>query len=230
MPARNRNIPRSLFRIIDGTVEVRTTASKQFKFSGLRCGVQSLTFSSVRFTIRGYNVRSITPLAPLDTFITTKDVVVAANPQGTPEVITGLPANTAALGTFTGITGSNVARIASSFTPVGADTQLLGNFEYRVPVIGSTVQLAAFADIGTAFNLRSNSDQFSKAIFLMISLSGHSWIYPGPRSPIGAAAANLSAIAACNADTSLAVGGITTKSGLVMRAIDWLQRRRWITP
>jgi outer membrane protein insertion porin family len=113
-----------------------------------------------------------------------------------------------------------VARISNSFTPIGADTQVLGNFEYRIPVVGNTVQLAGFADIGTAFNLRSKSDQFFQSNFLddqpFLATVGS---IPCPRSPIGVAAANLSAIAACNADTSLAVVGITTLNpGLVMRA------------
>jgi outer membrane protein insertion porin family len=212
------------FRIIAGTVGSFATTDKVSSANSLAfvdgIPIFERYFLGDEFTIRGYNVRSITPLAPLDTFITTKNVVVAANPTGTPNPITGLPPTVNALGTFTGITGSNVARIASSFTPIGADTQLLGNFEYRIPVIGSTVQLAAFADIGTAFNLRSNTDQFFQSNFLddQPFLSTIRSI-PCPRSPIGAAATNLSAIAACNTDTSLAVVGITTLNpGLVMRA------------
>jgi outer membrane protein insertion porin family len=211
------------FRIIAGTVGSFATTAKVENANSLAFvdGVPIFEryFLGDEFTIRGYNVRSISPLAPLDTFITSKNVVVAANPTGTPEVITGLPANTVAVGTFTGVTGSNMARIASSFTPIGADTQVLGNFEYRIPVIGSTVQLAAFADVGTAFNLRSDNDQFFNSNFLddQPFLSTIRSI-PCARSPLGAAASNLSAIAACNADTDLAVVGITTLNpGLVMR-------------
>ena len=212
------------FRIIAGTVGSFATTSKVRDANSLAfvdgIPIFERYFLGDEFTIRGYNVRSISPLAPIDTFITTKDVVVAANPSGTPQEITGLPATTTAVGTFTGLTGSNVARIASSFNPIGADSQVLGNFEYRIPVVGSTVQLAAFADIGTAFNLRSNSDQFFQSNFLDDQpFLGTVGSIPCPRSPIGAAAANLSAIAACNADTDLAVVGITTLNpGLVMRA------------
>ncbi|HET6863287.1 MAG TPA: BamA/TamA family outer membrane protein, partial [Pyrinomonadaceae bacterium] len=111
------------------------------------------------FTIRGYNVRSISPVAPLDTFISSQNVVAASNATGTPLVIPGLPASIASLGTFTGATGSNVAQLQRSFTSVGGDTQLLGNFEYRIPIISDMVSLAAFADIGSAFNIRSGKDQ-----------------------------------------------------------------------
>jgi outer membrane protein insertion porin family len=212
------------FRIIAGTVGSFATTAKVNSSNSLAfvdgIPIFERYFLGDEFTIRGYNVRSITPLAPLDTYITTKEVVVAANPTGTPSPITGLPATTTALGTFTGVTGSNVARISNSFTPIGADTQVLGNFEYRIPVVGNTVQLAGFADIGTAFNLRSKSDQFFQSNFLddqpFLATVGS---IRCPRSPIGVAAANLSAIAACNADTSLAVVGITTLNpGLVMRA------------
>jgi outer membrane protein insertion porin family len=53
-----------------------------------------------------------------------------------------------------------------SFTSIGGDTQVLANLEYRIPIIGDTVSLAAFADIGTAFNLRSKSDQSFSSEFL----------------------------------------------------------------
>jgi outer membrane protein insertion porin family len=213
------------FRILAGTVGSFATSSKVRSSNSLAFvdGVPIFErfFMGDEFTIRGYNVRSISPLAPLDTYITTKEVVVAANPQGTPDPIAGVPASTAIVGTFTGLTGSNVAKIASSFTPIGADTQILGNFEYRIPVIGNTVQLAAFADIGTAFNLRGKADQFFKSNFLddqpfLGTVGG----IRCPRSPTGFAQANLSAIAACNADTDLAVVdilGLTGNTGLVMQ-------------
>jgi outer membrane protein insertion porin family len=47
---------------------------------------------------------------------------------------------------------------SNSFTPIGGDTQLLGNFEYRIPIFGP-VSAAAYADIGSSFNLRKGRDQ-----------------------------------------------------------------------
>jgi outer membrane protein insertion porin family len=72
----------------------------------------------------------------------------------------------AGIGVFTGVSGSNVAALPRSFTSVGGDTQILGNFEYRIPIIGETVSIAGFADIGSAFNLRSKSDQSFSSNFL----------------------------------------------------------------
>ena len=210
------------FRLIAGTVGSFATSSKVRNSNSLAFvdGVPIFErfFLGDEYTIRGYNVRSITPYAPIETFITSKNVVVAANASGTPDVIVGLPASAAAVGTFTGLTGSNVARISNSFTPIGADTELLGNFEYRIPVVGNTVQLAAFADIGTAFNLRTKKDQFFNSNFLddQPFLSSVGFVQCA-RAPGGIAAANLSALAACNANTDLAIvsGGLGVP-GLVL--------------
>ena len=210
------------FRLIAGTVGSFATSSKVRNSNSLAFvdGVPIFErfFLGDEYTIRGYNVRSITPYAPIETFITTRNVVVAANPSGTPDVILGLPPSAAAVGTFTGVTGSNVARISSSFTPIGADTELLGNFEYRIPVVGNTVQIAAFADIGTAFNLRTKKDQFFNSNFLddQPFLSSVGFVQCA-RAPGGIAAANLSALAACNANTDLAiVSGAFGIPGLVL--------------
>ena len=50
-------------------------------------------FLGDEFSIRGYNVRSISPLAPLDTFITSQNVVIASNPAGTPTPVPGRSVN-----------------------------------------------------------------------------------------------------------------------------------------
>jgi outer membrane protein insertion porin family len=212
------------FRIIAGTVGSFATSAKVRESNSLAfvdgIPIFERFFLGDEFTIRGYNVRSITPLAPLETFITSKDVVVASNSTGTPVAVAGVPATAANVGIFTGISGNNVARLSNSFTPVGADTQLLGNFEYRIPVIGNTVGLAAFADIGTGFNLRSKNDQFFNSNFLsddpfLRTIGFVRCVRPGSS---GIAAASLSSLAACNANTDLALAtnrfGVP---GLVMR-------------
>jgi outer membrane protein insertion porin family len=48
---------------------------------------------------------------------------------------------------------------------VGADTEVLLNFEYRIPIIGP-VQFVPFLDVGSAFNLRKYGDQFIRTGFL----------------------------------------------------------------
>jgi outer membrane protein insertion porin family len=129
-------------------------------------------------------------------------------------VVANLPASLANVGVFTGIGGTNTAQLPRSFTPIGADTQILGNFEYRIPLIGNTVGLAAFADIGSAFNLRSNSDQTFSSNFLadqpFLSTVG---VVRCPRSASGFEFPSLSTLAVCNANSQLAL----VAGGLVLR-------------
>ena len=208
------------FRIIAGTVGSFATSAKVRDAQSLAFidGVPIFEryFLGDEFSIRGYNVRSISPLAPLDTFITSQNVVIATNAGGPPEAVPNLPASLANVGVFTGLSGSNVAQLPRSFTPIGGDTQLLGNFEYRIPVIGNTVGLAAFADIGSSFNLRTKSDQVFSSSFLadqpFLSTVG---LIQCPRSASGFEFPSLTTLAACNANPDLALVG--APAGLVLR-------------
>lgn len=173
MPVRRKKSARPEvfgFRIIAGTVGSFATSGTVRNANSLAfvdgIPIFERFFLGDEFTIRGYNVRSISPIAPLDTFITTQNVVIAENASGTPAVVPGMPAGAAALGVFTGTSGNNIAQLPRTFTSVGADSQLLGNFEYRIPIISDFVSLAAFADIGTAFNLRSKRDQAFSSNFI----------------------------------------------------------------
>jgi outer membrane protein insertion porin family len=158
------------FRLIAGHVGSFATSSKvRASQNSSIAFVQGVPvyerfFLGDEYTIRGYNVRSIAPIVPLELFVTSKNVVVAENAAGTPVPVAGLQ-DFAALGTFTGIAGTNSRMISRGFQSVGADTQLLGNFEYRVPIFGTTVSAAAYADIGSAFNLRSGRDQVFSSEF-----------------------------------------------------------------
>jgi outer membrane protein insertion porin family len=224
MPVRRKKSERPEvfgFRILAGTVGSFATSATVRNSNSLAFvdGVPIFErfFLGDEFTIRGYNVRSISPVAPLDTFITSRNVVVAENPTGSPVVVPGLPATAAQLGIFTGATGNNIARLPRSFTSVGADSQLLGNFEYRIPIISDVLSLAAFADIGTAFNLRSKSDQQFSSNFLddqpFLSTVG---FIPCPRFVTQVATASLSALAACN-DPRLAATSFLGSVSLVAR-------------
>jgi outer membrane protein insertion porin family len=116
--------------------------------------------------------------------------------------VPGLPSSLANIGVFTGPTGNNVAQIGRAFTSIGADTQLLGNFEYRIPLFGP-VAMAAFVDVGTAFNLRQGNDQTFSSDFLnadtflptlgLIQCRG------------GVQAVTLNTLAACNNNSQLAL-------------------------
>jgi len=168
-------------------------------------------FLGDEFTIRGYNVRSIGPIVPLDSFVTSRDVVVASNAAGAPVQIAGLQ-NLSSAGVFTGAAGSNSAPLfGRSIRFLGGDTQLLGNFEYRVPIFGPAA-IAAFADIGTAFNLRSGTDQtFSTSFLGDDTFLPSTGIVNCQGVPVRA---TLSTIAACNRPNPLALTG---NAGLIVR-------------
>jgi outer membrane protein insertion porin family len=212
------------FRIIAGTVGSFATSDKVRTSNSLAFvdGVPIFEryFLGDEFTIRGYNVRSISPIAPLDTFVTSQNVVVAANASGDPVPVPGLQ-QFANIGVFTGVAGTNSVQLPRSFTSIGGDTQVLANLEYRIPLIGNTVGLAAFADIGSAFNIRTKSDQFFSSNFLPDQpfLSSVGFIRcPRAANTGGIAAVSLTTLAACNANTQLAL--VPTLSGPALVARD----------
>jgi outer membrane protein insertion porin family len=209
------------FRIIAGTVGSFATSDKVRNANSLAFvdGVPIFErfFLGDEFTIRGYNVRSISPISPVDTFITSQNVVVAENAAGEPTVIPSLQ-GAASLGTFTGVSGNNVAALPRSFTSVGGDTQVLANLEYRIPIIGNTVSVAAFADIGSAFNIRTKSDQTFSSNFLddqpFLSTVG---VLQCPRFVLPVAI-SLSTLALCNNNNLAAspFGGLVARDNRIV--------------
>ena len=155
-------------------------------------------FLGDEFSIRGYPPRGISPFTPLDFFVTSRNVTLATNPTGTP-VSAGLPPELALVGLFTGPTGNNVAQLSRLYTRTGGDTQLLGNFEYRIPIFGSTVSSALFVDIGSSFNIRTKGDQSYSSNFLQdepfLQTIGQILC---PRFATGVAPVSLSTLVLCN--------------------------------
>jgi outer membrane protein insertion porin family len=163
------------FRLVAGHVrsygltdKIREAQASSLSFVG-GVPIYERFFLGDEFTIRGYNVRSISPVVQLDTFVTSRNVSVSATPLGDLAPVTGisdsLRQQLQTLGTFTGASGTNSVLVDRQFNFLGGDTQLLGNFEYRIPIFGP-VSLAAFADIGSAFNIASKEDQTFSTEFL----------------------------------------------------------------
>jgi outer membrane protein insertion porin family len=71
----------------------------------------------------------------------------------------------AQLGQLTGFSGPNPALFSKNFRFIGGDTQLLGNFEYRIPLFGPAT-MAVFADVGAVFNRQKADDQIINSEFL----------------------------------------------------------------
>lgn len=230
-PVRNKRakIPQVFgFRLLAGHVGSFATTSKvrQAQQSSLSfvqgVPVYERFYLGDEFTIRGYNSRSIAPIVPLQQFVTSQGVVVATNATGTVTDATRLDALSrfASLGTFTGTSGTNSRLVSSGFQTIGADTELLGNFEYRIPIFGP-LSAAAFADIGSAFNIRKGSDQVFSTQFQADDpfLSQTLGVIQCPQAPLGVAVATLSALAACNANSPLALsltGGLVARDGRIV--------------
>ncbi|HNG93708.1 MAG TPA: outer membrane protein assembly factor BamA [Acidobacteriota bacterium] len=115
-------------------------------------------------TIRGYNIRSISPVAQVKNYRTTTNVKAV-------DVLTGRTLKILKEGqTIRGIDASVLKDFTFTddliadpfgfprFTQVGGDTNLLLNLEYRIPIAGP-VAVAMFADAGTVFNLRKLNNQ-----------------------------------------------------------------------
>jgi len=119
--------------------------------------------------IRGYDSRAIGPVAPFDTYVTSRNVLVAINAAGTPDTNTGLTTRDRdeikTIGEVTGVGGANPALFTRNFRFIGGDTQLLGNVEYRMPIFGPAT-LAIFGDVGSVFNLRKTGQQVINSEFL----------------------------------------------------------------
>jgi outer membrane protein insertion porin family len=215
------------FRILAGTTGSFATSGKVRNANSLAfvagVPIYERFFLGDEFTIRGYNVRSISPITPLDTYITSRNVVVATAPSGTPSPIPGMSQSLASIGTFTGSSGSNVAQLPRAYTATGGDTQVLGNFEYRIPIFGTTVSGALFVDVGSSFNLRSGGVQTYSSQFLADQpfLTTIGAIRCPRLDPVsggtgfGIAGVTLSSLAACGNFSNLAFN--TTFNSLVGR-------------
>ncbi len=119
-------------------------------------------------TIRGYNVRSISPVARVEQFVSTRNVA-AFNALNQQQLVVKPPAEgnrrTIAPGVLDRFLLENQKVSTDFYTPVGGDTALLFNFEYRIPIAGP-VSMAAFFDAGSSFNLSDYDDQFTESEFI----------------------------------------------------------------
>jgi outer membrane protein insertion porin family len=110
-------------------------------------------YAGGEYDIRGFDIRSISPLA----FFPSIGRVCNRDNFGNPILATG--AN--------GVAGSTCGSYTQFpyYTPIypGGDTEIISNFEYRVPLPGP-VSMAAFVDAGSAFVLRTSQLQIDTSI------------------------------------------------------------------
>ncbi len=161
------------FRIQAGTIGSFATTDKIKNANSLSFvgGVPLFEryFLGSEFDLRGYDSRSIGPIANYNTYLTSRNVVAATNLSGEAIPVPGIDADRLAeiaqLGILDGPDGERNALFNRNFRFIGGDTKLLGNFEYRIPIFGP-LALAAFADVGTVFNIRKTGRQIINSEFL----------------------------------------------------------------
>ena len=133
------------------------------------------------YDIRGYNIRSISPVVASDSFLSTRGVKATVEDPADSTKRIDAPAgqvDSTVLRNFTfqapektctetldQAKDCNVVNARTFFTPIGGDTQFIYNLEYRIPII-SILSVAAFADIGSVFNSRKYKDQVTSSNFL----------------------------------------------------------------
>src|SRR6185369_11752314 len=94
---RSKNAEVFGFRLMAGTIGSFATTSKIRDANSLSfvggVPIYERYFLGSEYDVRGYNTRAIGPIAPFDTYVTTRNVVAASNSTGTPVPLTGLPAD-----------------------------------------------------------------------------------------------------------------------------------------
>ena len=137
-------------------------------------------FLGGEYDIRGYNVRSIAPLATIEKYLSTQNVKAQITDPTDSTKLIDAPAGyiaPSAIRSFTydapektclaGASATcNVVKGVEYPSPIGGDTSLVYNLEYRIPIL-SVLSVAAFADVGTVFNMRRfKNDQLSVTNFV----------------------------------------------------------------
>ena len=139
-------------------------------------------------SIRGYNTRSIAPLVAVEQTATTRNVYAADDSGARLKVRppSRATSNSVVRKVLRQFTQTDKSISDTSYVPLGGDTQLLFNLEYRIPVAGP-VAFVPFADIGSVFNLRRLDDQFIRSEFVPSTLNNGVQI---ALNPIGQVATN----------------------------------------
>ena len=120
-------------------------------------------------TIRGYGIRGISPTAPVKTVFSAQ-APFAVNAAGErlrvrpPGRATGNSIAPSLLRRFE-FENQERGQFPDFPTFIGGDTQILLNFEYRIPVVGP-LMFVPFLDVGSVFNMNKLEDQTERTEFV----------------------------------------------------------------
>ncbi|HZF40131.1 MAG TPA: outer membrane protein assembly factor BamA [Blastocatellia bacterium] len=137
--------------------------------------------------IRGYNLRSLGPIVSSDTFASNRGAItpMVVDPNDstksipytgplaegvTSQFLFNAPEGRCAGALTVSDPNCKIGYVGSYPALLGGDTQVVYNIEYRVPIV-SILTVAAFADVGTAFNARKYKDQITSSNFVNLDLS-----------------------------------------------------------
>src|SRR5271157_2321928 len=118
--------------------------------------------------VRGFDIRTVSPVAFYPT------VVSVCNRDNNGQPITG----TTQTGQSSGSCGSSTSFPINSPIFPGGDTEAIFNFEYRIPIVGSTASMAFFSDTGGDFVLWP--DQLKLATGALSSIESQYTYFPIP--------------------------------------------------
>lgn len=119
--------------------------------------------------LRGFDIRTVSPMAFYPT------IVSVCNRDNNGNPITG----TTQTGASSGSCGSSTSFPINSPIFPGGDTEALFNFEYRVPIVGNTVNIAYFIDAGADMALFPN--QLSITPSALSNIEANYPYFPIPR-------------------------------------------------
>jgi outer membrane protein insertion porin family len=126
--------------------------------------------------VRGFDIRTISPMAFYPTVVS----VCNRNNNGTP--ITG----TTQTGASSNSCGSSTSFPIDSPIFPGGDTEAIFNFEYRVPIVGSTASIALFSDTGGDFVLYPNQLKLTPSALTNIESNYTYFPIPSELKPVAA--------------------------------------------
>jgi hypothetical protein len=99
-------------------------------------------------------------------------------------------------------------QFAEVYTATGGDTQVLGNFEYRIPIVDTQSRLRSLSTLVhpsiSVLKLRKSIPLNLSRMIRLFRL----WLHPCPRLPQQFAPINLTTMAACQNFTNLALSRV----------------------
>ncbi len=139
------------------TIGTHLTLAHVSGYGGLSAPIYDRFFTGGEDTIRGFDLRMVSPLAEITQKVTVYNVKRDANGNPIIDPSSG------------GQVTEPVDTYRSFIYPMGGDTQAVLNLEYRIPIMGP-VTVAPFFDIGGAWNLRKSQLVISPKAFPGLSM------------------------------------------------------------